>query len=175
MTFKNFVIAWKVKNKSALAYNFALPEKDVESTSVAPKVVDQEYAKTDTSANANEVNTTTEVVAFNVKNQAKQSLDVLRVGVDSTLTNSSTKTLRKDADIYLQIDDALPYSVTLPSFLIKKGFIMAPFDENCSYLDHDVILLSDHNLKPDNGSVYYLSADKASLWKFLQDKFKGRF
>lgn len=83
-------------------------------------------------------------------------------------------TMRPDADIYVQIDESLEYSETLPSFLIKKGLTVSQFDHTRTYLESDVILLSDRTVSAPSKNTFYLSTDKAGLWSFLQDTFKER-
>lgn len=146
MSFNTYYLKWEVRNKQYLDANVVVDSAD--------KLISKEGVE------APSANTTT--------------TDVMSIDTSSIASSTPiAKPLRADADIYIQIDSALEYSVSLPSFLLQKGFIIAPYKAEYSYKVDDIILLSDTNLKQEGANVYYLSSDKKALWAFLKARLPG--
>lgn len=93
------------------------------------------------------------------------------------LTDSDTavkKALRPvQCDLYIESRSDIAYLPSLCSFLSSKGISMAPYSDDYTYADTDVVLLCA--TRPElQCRVFVMSADKVPLWSFLKQNFADR-
>lgn len=172
MSLNNFYIKWEVRNQQMLNADacklivqdtIKQEDKALQSVTSNTKIVD-----------AVAVNATADTVIADDQIQTAKEVITQTIKQDTVSTVSlQVKPLRPQADIYVQIDKAFEYSVSLPAFLVQKGLIIAPYKSEFSYKDDDIILLSDKNIKQEGSNVYYLNSDKKALWNFLKSKIAG--
>ncbi|WP_303962952.1 hypothetical protein [Succinatimonas hippei] len=88
--------------------------------------------------------------------------------------NAPERKIPEKADIYIDIKSGFAYLPGLEKFLLSKNLKTAPFVPNNVY-DADCVVLVPSGVEVlGSAEVFRISEDKALLWNFLKERFKGR-
>lgn len=78
------------------------------------------------------------------------------------------------SDVYIDMEAEFPYIKGLNQFLLSKNIKTAAFVKDAEYDANCVVLVRMGTKVKGDAVVFYLNEDKAELWNFLKERFKGR-
>ena len=83
------------------------------------------------------------------------------------MPDGSRRFVRKDAHVFYEAADDVPYLNNMVSFLKSKGLITALYDERHLYYPDDIVL-TRHMPAPAYGISHIMTADRKLTWEFLR-------
>ena len=78
------------------------------------------------------------------------------------------------SDVYIDMEAEFSYIKGLNQFLLSKNIKTAAFVKDAEYDANCVVLVRMGTKVKGDAVVFYLNEDKAELWNFLKERFKGR-
>ena len=97
-----------------------------------------------------------------------------KVKPGTVFKNAPLKKIPEKADIYIDMQSGFSYLPGLEKFLLSKNVKTAPFAPDIVYDSGCVVLVPKNVEVLGSAEIFRISEDKALLWNFLKERFKGR-